>query len=93
MGRLAAPIELTRQEDTTLTAWRRSRTLPVRQVQRARIVQLAAAGMESQEIAATPSSRARPCSCGGSGFSRCAYAAWSKMRHDRGVSRRLPSSR
>lgn len=53
MSRQAAPIELTTEEDATLTTWGRSRTLPVRQVQRAQIVQLAAAGMHSQEIAAT----------------------------------------
>ncbi len=53
MSRQAAPIELTPEEDATLTMWGRSRTLPVRQLQRAQIVQLAAAGMDSQDIAAT----------------------------------------
>jgi transposase len=53
MSRQAAPIELSPEEEATLTTWGRSRTLPVRQVQRAQIVQLAAAGMDSQDIAAT----------------------------------------
>jgi len=51
MSRHAAPIVLSPVEETTLNAWARSRTLPLRQVQRAQIVQLAAAGVESQEIA------------------------------------------
>ena len=53
MSRHAVPIELSPWEETTLTTWGRSWTLPLRQVQRARIVQLAAAGMDSQETAAT----------------------------------------
>ena len=53
MSRQAAPIELSSDEDATLTTWGRSRTLPLRQVQRAQIVQLAAAGMDSQDIATT----------------------------------------
>ena len=51
MGRHAAPILLSPTEDATLEAWGRSRSLPVRQVQRAQIVRLAATGVESQEIA------------------------------------------
>ncbi|MGH8568514.1 MAG: IS630 family transposase [Gammaproteobacteria bacterium] len=53
MSRQAAPIVLSPEEAATLGAWARSRSLAVRQVQRARIVQLAAAGVESQEIART----------------------------------------
>jgi transposase len=53
MSRQAAPIVLQPDEDTTLAAWARSRSLPVRQVQRAQIIQLAAAGVENQEIART----------------------------------------
>lgn len=52
MSRQAAAIVLSAEEEATLQAWARSRRLPVRQVQRAQIVQLAAAGVESQEIAA-----------------------------------------
>ncbi|WP_396216934.1 IS630 family transposase, partial [Gemmatimonas sp.] len=51
MSRQAVPITLSPEEDTTLATWGRSRTLPLRQVQRAQIVQLAAAGMDSQDIA------------------------------------------
>jgi transposase len=53
MSRQAAPIVLEPDEDATLGAWARSRALPVRQVQRAQIIQLAAAGIENQEIART----------------------------------------
>ena len=53
MSRHAVPIELGAREETTLTTWGRRRTLPLRQVQRAQIVQLAAAGVDSQDIAAT----------------------------------------
>ena len=51
MSRHAAPIVLSTAEEVTLHTWTRSRRMPVRQVQRAQIVQLAAAGVESQEIA------------------------------------------
>jgi transposase len=53
MSRHAAPIVLSPGEDATLGRWARSRSLPLRQVQRAQIIQLAAAGVESQEIART----------------------------------------
>lgn len=53
MSRHAAPIALNPDEDATLGAWARSRSLPVRQVQRAQIIQLAARGVESQDIAQT----------------------------------------
>ncbi|MGH7618088.1 MAG: IS630 family transposase [Gemmatimonadaceae bacterium] len=51
MSRHAAPIVLSLDEAKTLDAWARSRSMPLRQVQRAQIIQLAAAGVESQEIA------------------------------------------
>ena len=51
MSRHAAPIVLSPEEEATLGTWARSRRLAVRQVQRAQIIQLAAAGVESQEIA------------------------------------------
>jgi transposase len=51
MSRHAAAIVLSSEEEATLETWARSRRRPVRQVQRAQIVQLAAAGVESQEIA------------------------------------------
>ncbi|MCI0458017.1 MAG: IS630 family transposase [Gemmataceae bacterium] len=53
VSRHAAPILLSPEEAATLETWARSRTLPLRQVQRAQIIQLAAAGVESQEIART----------------------------------------
>jgi transposase len=53
MSRHAPPIVLTPDEEATLTAWAVSRTLPVRVVQRAQIIQLASNGVDSQDIAAT----------------------------------------
>ena len=51
MSRRAALIVLSEEEQAILDGWARSRSLPVRQVQRAQIIQLAARGVESQEIA------------------------------------------
>jgi len=51
MSRRAASIVLSEEEQAILHGWARSRSLPVRQVQRAQIIQLAAEGVESQEIA------------------------------------------
>jgi transposase len=51
MSRRAAPIVLNPAEGATLNTWVRSRRLPLRQVQRAQIIQLAATGVESQDIA------------------------------------------
>ncbi|HSW29229.1 MAG TPA: IS630 family transposase [Longimicrobiales bacterium] len=51
MSRRAASIVLSDEEQATLAGWARSRSLPFRQVQRAQIIQLAAEGVESQEIA------------------------------------------
>ena len=53
MSRHAVPTALSLREETTLTTWGPRRTLPLRQVQRAQIVQLKAAGVDSQDIAAT----------------------------------------
>ncbi len=51
MSRRAASIVLSEEEQAILDGWARSRSLPVRQVQRAQIIQLAAEGVESHEIA------------------------------------------
>lgn len=51
MTRRAAPIVLSPAEADTLAAWAKSRTLPARVVERAQIIQMAANGMPSQEIA------------------------------------------
>jgi transposase len=51
MSRHAPPIVLSPDEVTILDTWARSRTLPARVVERARIVQLAAHGVPSQDIA------------------------------------------
>jgi len=47
----AAPIILSPEEYSTLDTWVRGRSLPLRLVQRARIIRMAADGMQSQVIA------------------------------------------
>ena len=51
MSRTADPIILTPGEQSTLAAWTRARSLPLRVVQRARIIQMAANAVLNQEIA------------------------------------------
>lgn len=51
MVRRAASIILSPVEAQTLDTWARSRTLPARVVERAQIIQMAANGVQSQEIA------------------------------------------
>ena len=53
MSRIASPVVLTQEEQVTVDSWARSRSLPLRLVQRARIVQMAADGRENQHIART----------------------------------------
>ena len=53
MSRQVVLIALSLREATTLTTWGRRRTLPLRQLQRAQIVQLSASDVDSQHIAAT----------------------------------------
>ncbi len=50
--RVAPPVELTEDQERALQQWARGRSLPARQVERARIVLLAAAGKQNLEIAA-----------------------------------------
>ena len=51
MSRTAAPIVLSPQERSTLAAWVRSRSLALRLVQRAKMIEMAANGALSQDIA------------------------------------------
>jgi len=51
MSRKAARIILSPEERATLDQWARSRTMPLRLVQRAKIIQMASNGMDSQDIA------------------------------------------
>ena len=51
MSRRAVPILLSDQARDTLRTWARARSLPLRVIQRAKIILLAAAGIESQQIA------------------------------------------
>ena len=50
--RKALPVTLTQADRSQLESWRRSRTLPVRQVERARIILRAAEAFQDREIAA-----------------------------------------
>jgi transposase len=50
--RVAPPIMLTEEQQTTLQRWSRGRTTPARLVRRAEIILLAAAGRQNREIAA-----------------------------------------
>src|ERR1022692_632186 len=50
--RVAPPVVLSNEQRKTLEQWVRSRSLPVRQAQRAQIILLAADGMQDLEIAA-----------------------------------------
>jgi len=50
--RVAPPVELTEEQERALQQWVRGRSLPARQVERARVVLLAAAGKQDLEIAA-----------------------------------------
>src|SRR5437764_1102978 len=50
--RVAPAIVLTEGQERTLQQWSRGRSLPARQVERARVVLLAAAGKQDLEIAA-----------------------------------------
>jgi transposase len=51
MSRMAEPIVLSLEERVTLSTWAHGRRFPVRLVQRARIIQMAADGLLSQRIA------------------------------------------
>ncbi len=50
--RVAPPVVLTEEQQRTLRQWARGRSLPARQVERARVVLLAASGKQDVEIAA-----------------------------------------
>src|ERR671918_1455154 len=49
--RIASPIVLSQEERAVLSTWSRGRTLPVRLIERAKIVVMAAQGIPSQDIA------------------------------------------
>jgi transposase len=51
MSRKAARIILSQEERAALDQWARSRTMPLRLVQRAKIIQMASNGINSQDIA------------------------------------------
>ncbi len=51
MSRTAPPIILSPKEHSTLDKWARGKSFPVRLVQRARIIRMAAGGMQNKDIA------------------------------------------
>jgi len=53
MSRTTKPIILESAEQVTLETWSRSRSLPLRQVQRGKIILMAVGGVSNQDIAAT----------------------------------------
>src|ERR1039457_223915 len=90
--RVAPPGVLSNEQRETLEQWARSRSLPVRQVQRAQIILLAADGMQDLEIAAAVNvSNQKAARVNGS--YRKASPAWRKMPADRGGLPRLRSAR
>ena len=63
--RVAPLVELTEDQKKTLQQWARGRSLPARQVERARVILLAAAGKQDLEIAAESASATRRRPAGG----------------------------
>jgi len=51
MSRTAAPISLSAEEAAALETWTRARSMPLRVVERARIIRMAAEGKQNQDIA------------------------------------------
>ena len=51
MSRTAAPITLTAEEAAALETWTRARSMPLRVVERARIIRMAAEGKQNRDIA------------------------------------------
>jgi len=51
VSRVAAPIALSAEESVALEAWTRARSMPLRVVERARIIRMAAEGKQNQDIA------------------------------------------
>jgi hypothetical protein len=66
--RIAAPIILSEQERGVLKVWARGRKLPLRLIQRAQIVVMAAEGVPSQDIAERWEFPDRRCSFGENDF-------------------------
>ena len=76
--RVAPPVELTEDQECALRQWARGRSLPARQVERARVVLLAAAGKQDLEIAAEMASAIRRRLAGGSGSLKLGLAGLEK---------------
>src|SRR5262249_11684552 len=76
--RVAPPVTIDKSQRETLQQWVRSRSLPARQIERARIVLLAAGGKTVWEMGLNLKiSNKRP-ACGGRGFRLSVLAALQK---------------
>jgi len=73
--RIAPPVVLDSSQQDTLKQWAGSRSLPARQVERAKVVLLAAAGRTDLEIAAGCESRTKKPLDGASGSCTWAWMA------------------
>jgi hypothetical protein len=73
-------ITLSSDQHAALDQWARSRSLPARVVERARIVLLAAAGQQDKHIAATMKITPKKERSGVAGSSPWAWQAWNAMR-------------
>ncbi len=89
--RVARPVVLSSDQQEILESRARARSAPARSVERARIVLLAGAGLQDQQIAAklkiTPE---KPPRAGGIGFWTAVLRRWTKMlraREERRLSR------
>jgi len=91
--RVARQVSLTDEQQRTLQQWARARSLPSRQVERARVVLLAAAGKQDLEIARgvgisnqkVARWRKRFLKRGAAGLQKDAPSPWTKADDDAGT--------
>ncbi len=74
--RIAPPVTINQSQQETLQQWARSRSLPARQIERAKVVLLAAEGKTDLEIAAALNISNQKAAVGGSGFGSSIWRAW-----------------
>jgi hypothetical protein len=91
--RVAPPIVLDDQQRKTLEQWARSRSLPMRQVQRARIILMAADGKQDLEIAAAINISNQRWLGGVSASCKVALLVWRRMLPGRESPARLRRQR
>lgn len=89
--RVAPAVTLTEEQRQTLECWARARSLPARQVERARIVLLAAAGRQNRQIAAELGISEQKAARWRERFLSQGWPGWRRTR--RGPAGRRPSPR